>query len=155
MIQKSMDLGVLGSPNTIFVRKFRWTIEIFNPLNQTRAGDQKLVDEYCFKHVDIDFKENKLEMIVMEVITEGSLDIQIQSWLEQKSHDGEYLKFTTYDGTGRPLYEYIFDGLEVIGEKMSFDYASTEESTRELSVKFSNYKRNFLFMNNDIHQKTT
>ncbi len=135
---KNMGIGSLGNPDTVFVRKFRWTLE-------GRDFDGKTtLDEHWFKTVEVDFSRSQLNFQVYEIILKGMEDLQIQAWLDKESHDTEVLVLTTYDGCGNALYAYTFFAPVVVKDTMSFDYASSEESIRYISVKFEDYTRVFL-----------
>lgn len=127
---RSMGLGSLGEPETVFVRKFRWTM---------RALD---LDPHYMKKVEFDFAKKLIHFEAMEVVFPGSKDIQIQAWLESDLSK-ETLVFTTYDGCGKPLYQYNFSHLEVVSDKANFDYSVSDESTRNVTLSYKDYERVF------------
>jgi hypothetical protein len=135
---KDMGMGPLANPKSVFVRKFRWTLE------GKDFDDKVTLSQHWFKTVDVDFSRSQLNFQVYEIIIEGTEDLEIQAWLDKETHDTESLTLTTYDGCGKPLYAYNFFAPVVVGDVMSFDYASSEESLRNVSVKFEDYTRVFL-----------
>ena len=135
---KDMGIGPMGNSKAIFVRKFRWALE------GKDFDDKVTLSPHWFKTVAIDFSRSQLSFQVYEIITEGMEDLEIQAWLDKETHDTEVLNLTTYDGCGKPLYAYSFFAPVVVEDSMSFDYASSEESLRNILIKFEDYTRVFL-----------
>lgn len=126
-----MGIGPLGSPTLIFVRKFRWTL----------TASQHL-PEHFVRSVDFDFVKKQVRFRYMEIHIEDEDDIIIQRWAESDLKD-EVMRFTTFNGCGSPLYEYVFFGLKIVEDKANFDYASSEESCREIVVSYDDYERRY------------
>lgn len=124
---KPMGVGKLGDPSIVFVRKFRWTLE------------GKNLEENFLKKVEFDFKAKTIKLDAMEIAETGK-DINIHQWLESDLSK-EDLKFTTYDGCGSPLYSYWFSNIEVIADTCDFDYFSSEESTRHITLTYELFAR--------------
>jgi hypothetical protein len=129
--RENMGLGVLGHHQTNFVRKFRWTL-LGNGLC-----------ENFVKKVYFDFVNQTIHMQVMEVSYAGATDIDIQRWLGLDLSK-EFLLFTTYDGCGNAIYEYEFLNFELLEDKADFDYSCSEESVREVALKYDHCRRQFL-----------
>lgn len=125
--RQSMGMGKLGDPTLVFVRKFRWTLE------------GKDLDEGFVKSIKFDFKEKTLSFKAMEIAESGK-DINIHAWLENDLSK-EKLIFTTYDGCGTPLYTQTFSYFELLSDTSDFDYASSEESYRNIVLKYKNCDR--------------
>lgn len=129
--KKSMGLGKLGEPTINFVRKFRWTLK------------GKGLPEHFVTKVNFDFCARTIEMECMEMVHPEDDDVILHKWLDSELHNEE-LVFTTYDGCGTPLYEYKLSGLYVTEDTCSFDYASSDVSTRKLKLSFDKFTRTFL-----------
>lgn len=128
---RNMGLGVLGDPSITFVRKFRWTMQGLG------------LPEHFMKKVAFDFAAKTINLEAYEIVLSNAEDIDIQRWLESNLNREE-LFFTTYDGCGTPLYQYVFSDLTLLSDKADFDYASSEESTRKVSLKYENCERRYL-----------
>ena len=70
MGNRPMGVGRLGSPDVIFVRKFRWTLQ-----GRDDASGDKTLDEHFFKKVAIDFTRSRLDFCVYEVVDKDIEDI--------------------------------------------------------------------------------
>jgi hypothetical protein len=127
----NMGLGVLGHHKTNFVRKFRWTL----------MGNG--LCENFVKKVSFDFVNQTIHMQVMEVAYSGATDIDVQRWLDLDLAK-ETLIFTTFDGCGNAIYEYEFRDFELLENKTDFDYYCSNESVREVAVKYDRCSRRFL-----------
>lgn len=123
-----MGLGKLGDQSIVFVRKFRWTL----------AGAN--LDEHYVKNIKFDFVGKKLEIEAYEIVADN--EINIHTWLESDLSK-ERLVFTTYDGCGTPLYSYVMSGIKLLSDTASFDYSSSAESTRLISVAYHEIRREF------------
>lgn len=149
MENRSMGLGPLGNADLVFVRKFRFSLEGWlakdfkNEEDVWTTEEAKTLDEQWFKNVAIDFVRNRLDFQVMEAIDKSMPDIQIQDWLDRDPHEHEQerLILTTYDGCGEKLYQYEFCGLRIVENYMDFNYAVSDESVRNISVRFDQYVR--------------
>lgn len=131
MTNRNMGLGPLGSTTTIFVRKFRWTLE-----------SQHLV-EYFVNKASFNFTKKRIRMQCYEVIFGDVEDVQLQAWLESDLKD-EVLTFTTYDGCGNALYQYQFHGLKVVSDTSSFDYSDSGISCRNVILSYAGRNRKFM-----------
>ena len=126
-VSRPMGMGKLGDPTLVFVRKFRWTLE------------GKDLDEGIVKSIKFDFKAKTISFKAMEVAESGK-DINIHAWLENDLSK-EKLIFTTYDGCGTPLYTQTFSYFELLSDSADFDYASSEESYRNIVLKYRHCDR--------------
>jgi hypothetical protein len=122
-----MGIGKLGDKSLVIAREFRWTLK------------GKILDENFIKKVKFDFKEQKIEFEAYEIL--ANEDINIHTWLESDLSKEE-LTFKTYDGCGNLIYCYIFAELDIISDVSSFDYSSSAESTRKISLKYKTINRN-------------
>lgn len=125
---KSMGIGPLGSKDVIFVRQFRWTI-----------GSDAL-PEYFTKTVKFDFAKKLIHLGYFEIYHPDYNGEPLQNWL-----DGPFKKdtlvFRTYDGSGNLLYEQTFSDLGIVEDSSSFDYSSSEVSTRQLTISYKETSR--------------
>lgn len=128
---RSMGIGELGEPTTVFVRTFRWTLR------------GKRLQEYYMKKVSFDYAAGLVHAEAYEVVTPDGQDIGVQAWLEGDLRDEE-LVFTTFDGCGRELYEYRLSGLTLLKDTAEFDYATSDAATRKFTLKYTSTKRKFL-----------
>lgn len=136
-LNKNMGLGPLGE--VAFVHKFRWSLEC-----QDLVGNQ-ILSEMWFEKVCIDFKKNQLKFRAMELVpSKESTDIEIQRWLSEENHKKEALVLTTFDGVGKPIYQYRFFNPSVLEDKMSFQYDSDAVQKRLVTIQFEDYTRTFL-----------
>lgn len=127
---RSMGIGKLGTAETVFVRKFRWTL-----------SSEKL-SEHFMKEARINFKKKTIHFKCYEAILRSEdPEIEIQDWLELPNHKDEIMTFTTYDGCGQEIYTMKFKGIEVISDEAGFDYADSDASVREVTVSWDSYKR--------------
>lgn len=138
-VRKNMGIGKIGSPEAVFVRQFRWTLKGTN------------LEEDFLKRVKFNFKSQRIKIEVYEVVIKNE-DINIHTWLE-KDLSKEQLVFTTYDGCGVPLYSYIFTDLDIQADTASFDYASSAESTRKITLKYGAATRKFHLNEKAVQKK--
>jgi len=118
-------MGELASPETVFVRQFRWTLE------------SKLLKPEVVQKLDVDFTNKTIDMHVLEIVTTCQ-PINVHHWLDavkRKDHQ-ENLTFTTYDGCGNALYQYVFHKVELVSDGFSFDYSKSDISVRKIRVKY-------------------
>lgn len=129
-MNKPMGIGPLGSPSAIFVRKFRWTL------------GSNILPEHFMKTVEIDFDNNQFTFEYIEVYLDGSRPLELHKWIDLDTHEDEEMVFRTYDGCGMELYRYTFKNLEIVSRgKSYFDYSSSEEATRKVTVKYESIIR--------------
>lgn len=126
-VYQNMGIGLLGDKSAVFVRKFRWTL-----------GSDTLRSDFI-KNVKFNFKNKRMKIEVYEILINDE-EINIHSWL-RKDLSKETLKFSTYDGLGKEIYTYIFSNLKIISDCSSFDYSSSDASTRKIIVEFENLSR--------------
>jgi hypothetical protein len=124
-----MGLGPIGAPDTIFVRKFRWTLK----------GDH--LSEYFVTKVAFDFVAKVIDIGVLEAVLPNDTDIEAVRWLEHP-WDKETLTFCTFDGCGVPIYDYVFSGLTLTSDTADFDYSSSDPSIRKIKIKYDKCVRN-------------
>jgi len=128
--QKPMGLGQLGARDTIFVRKFRWTLK------------SNTLSEYAISNVKFDFINKTIEFKAIEAFfnQDGQLVMSLHDWLDSDLSK-ETLIFNTLDGCGDMLYEYKFTGLKLLEDKQNFDYADSDVSAREIKLTYELKKR--------------
>jgi hypothetical protein len=119
-----MGLGELGEPNLTFVRKFRFL------LNLEGLGDQWI------KKVKIDWVNKVMNLEVYEVYTDGK--VPVLEWLKNHGKSGS---LATYDGCGKALYAFKFNGLWITERNSDFDYAVSDESTMKITMAFDSYEQ--------------
>lgn len=133
----SMGIGKLGEPDNIFVRKFRYTVK----------GQH--LDDFSIKSFSFDLKKKHLELKAYELLTTGgSGDIPVDVWAQGMSEDrwpNETLTLRTFDGCGKPIYEYTFHGLQILERCIRFDYGDSEASIQEILLSFDSFRRELLF----------
>jgi hypothetical protein len=124
---KEMGLGEMN--DFVFVRKFRWTIE------------SDSLNEWTAKNVVIDQHNKTIELELYEVVDKASQVLSL-SFLELVKHGRkDKYTFTTYSGCGEELYKHVFENVSL--EKIhpqEFDYASSEESTLKITLKYEDVK---------------
>jgi hypothetical protein len=125
--RQSMGIGVIGEPNIVFARKFRWTME-----------GQHLPSHF-FKSVKLDHKNKKIEFEYYEIANqeEGFHALVWADELDKRQLPDESLVFKTYDGCGHCLYEIEFFVLNLLSNLTDFDYSTSEESVRQISVSYA------------------
>lgn len=121
----NMGLGLLSSPELIFVRQFRFTL-----------GNEYLNENFV-KSVNFDFKNQTMNIEIYEVYHNEK--INIHEWLA-RDLSKEKLIFTTYDGCGNVLYRYIFVIDQLLSSTAAFDMESNEVSIRKMCLQFSSYE---------------
>jgi len=127
MDRNNMTMGKLISPDTIFVRKFRWTIK----------GDH--LEEWWIKSADIDWGEQQIKLQAYETWLKPGRVAALE-WIEgmrEKKWPKESMSLTTFDGCGNELYEYTFNGIKLLKDKSNFDYDSSDVSTRNITLGYS------------------
>lgn len=142
---RPMGIGKLGGSNMIFVRKFRFSL----------TGSH--LEDWSIKAVSVDLTGKMLRIKGYEVIDTGDNnkyrtpntgnDAPIEVWAQGLSEGRwpqEVLMLTTFDGCGKALYEYTFEGLSMLDRRLDFNMASSDESCQRLVVGFKTYKRRFL-----------
>jgi hypothetical protein len=140
--RKSMGIGMLGQPSTLFVKKNRWTLE----------GEG--FPEHLAAKVKVLFRAKTLIVECYEVldIREEHRKIDIQDWSEedflQKS-----LTLTTYDGCGTPIYQYKFHNLKIRHESLEFDYACGDPMLREFHIHYGHCTREVFQPGRSINPK--
>jgi hypothetical protein len=129
-IGKPMGIGIIGGPDVVFVRQFRWTF----------ATGKNI--EYFVKNVSFDHLNRVINVSIMEVALSGSEELDLHAWLESDL-EKEKIVFTTYDGCGQSIYEYEFKNLTLLSDCSAFDYASSEVSIRNISLKYEEFSRKY------------
>ena len=124
--KKSMGIGPLGSPDLIFSRKFRWTLE-----------GQHLPAHFV-KNVKFDYVNKKITFEYYDVATstDGFHALVWADHLGKRKLPDETLTFSTYDGCGVELDRQIFKGLKLLAHYCDFDYASSDEATQNIVVSY-------------------
>lgn len=127
---------VIASPDTVFVRKFRWIVSA-DHFSETAV----------FRSVKVSCLKKQIELNAHEIIIKKDNqweDISIFHWLKHITPE-EKLTFTTYDGCGQPLYSCVYSGLELLGADMSFDYGSSDVSTLDIVLSYKEVERKCLY----------
>lgn len=127
---KNMGIGKLVDKETMFARKFRWTL-----------GSQHLPEDYI-KRVSFDYVNQQITFEYYDVKTkEGGFDALLWAWQlkgNYKEAETEELVFITYDGCGNPLYSTKFRNLRLDNHTSDFDYASNDMATQIITVHYMN-----------------
>lgn len=131
---QSMGIGELGSPNITFARKFRWTMK-----------GQNLPPDF-FKTLNINHKEKTIEFDYYEVLNTQDTGFHAQVWADElglKHLLDETLTLQAYDGCGTVLYTTEFFNLTLLEDNISFDYESSDISTRHIKVAYEHHASSF------------
>jgi len=161
-----MGLGKLGNSNLIIKRKFRWTFQVFGvcggdiPESFVKVASRP---NLTVEDTEINFLNAKTwipgkaswETITVTYYDVASLENQnLWNWLasvynftdpvrlQQASQRRDYAgigSLTMYDGCGQPLEVWTLNDLWPSAINFGdLDYSSSEESTIELTLRFSN-----------------
>ena len=97
------------------------------------------------KSVVIDYTHRIISLECYEIIdtTQDPPRCPTQDWAETDVSE-EVMVFTTTDGSGNPLYEINFSGLEIIKDRASFDYDDANPSFRSFAVAYKKCERKIL-----------
>lgn len=171
-----MGLGVLGSRDIVFKRKYRYTFYVSQicggrdiPENFVKLASRPNIS---IEETEINFLNGKFwipgkatwETITVTYYDVGGQNVNsiqpLYSWLasvyefnnpvtlQQGSKTGDYsanATITMYDGCGNPMEKWEL--LDCWPQAINFgelDYASSEESTIELTLRYSQVKWNHL-----------
>lgn len=119
--------------NTIFVRKFRWTVE----------SELGIPTPFLTKF-DVDWTRREIHLAAYETVNEHDNDVPILKWLDEiVSGKPEELYFRTFDGCGNMLYSVVFDGITLLEQRSSFDYSISDVSTQHVKLSYQSAKRFF------------
>jgi len=127
----NMGIGDLGKPETIFSRKFRWTL----------AGEH-LPDTFI-KCVSFDYVNRTIKFAYYDVTT-GKDSMHALVWadmLAKRQLFNETLTFTALDGCGKSLYTLTFKNLSLVSHGADFDYSSNDVATTVITVKYSHMSK--------------
>jgi len=130
MTSIAMGVGKLASQEITFVRKFRFLI----------AGQH--LDCHWTKKAHIDWTNKFIALETYEVYEDGK--IPVLDWveaIENKTYPDEKLALTTFDGIGRKLYCYEFEGLVIVQRTNNFDMANSDEVTQMINMAFTKATR--------------
>jgi hypothetical protein len=119
----NMGMGELANQSIVFVRKFRFTLSVEG------------LSELYIKKAKIDYVKKTLSFEAYEIFVDGKLPTT--EWLKKP---GKSAIFTTYDGSGNPIYCHKFNYLILTGAVTDFDMASSDESTLQVSMSFYDYE---------------
>lgn len=117
-IKMGIDNEVMNK--TTFVRKFRWTLNSNDGLPQ-----------HWNKKIKVDFGKKIIKLQIYDVINDFILD----DWISNINSKTELI-LETYDGCGSCLYKYTFKSIDLISDKIGFDYSSSDISCRNLKFKY-------------------
>ena len=129
-VRENMGIGPVGvgDPNVVFVRKFRWTLSCPSS------------SEYWMQSVAFDWLTKRIKCSAFEVWLPPGV-VPIIDWLENfAKHKKKPVVFTTWDGCGQELYSYEFEGLRLESNESSFDYSSSDVSTRTFTLSYDKVK---------------
>jgi len=122
-----------------FVRQFRWTLEA-----ESIDGSDSLSEQFQ-KKIRLDLHNKFLHIESYETtIEEGGA----HKWLDAVAADPakkRWMIFTTYDGSGTPIYRYQFNNLKIVSREVSFDYESSDTANHKFVISFDTFTREFLF----------
>lgn len=146
MVKKTnMGLGQLGSPDIIFVRKFRWTLEGKNFKEQWA---KRCMVDYHEQTIEAEIYDvvipnhtvpNEFEAQLIEVFPKS--DIPTLEFLEYMDDEMEELTLTVYDGCGQPLYAHTFLGVRINRvHPQEFDYSKSDEQTLRVTLSYDKIK---------------
>ena len=123
---QDMGIGLLGRPDLLFVRKFRWTLE-----------GTSLPESFAI-NVKIDYFNKTLTFSYYDVVlgNQGMHALKWASKVANRENPKEELVFKTFDGLGRVLYQVVFSDLRIVGHTSDFDYSSSEAATQNIIVNF-------------------
>lgn len=139
--RQNMGTGVLSSPNTQFVQKFRWTLE------------SQGLSEIIVANVKVHFRAKVVEFACYELLELGTgKGIQAQDWAEEDISQ-KTLTLTAYDGCGGPIYSYVFKRLAFLEELAEYDYAQSGPLLRKFQVEFKDYERTVFQEDHSINPK--
>ncbi len=158
-----MGIGVLGAPNIIIKRKFRWTLEIATPCGfipkhfvKLAARPQLEIDETEINFLNATTwipgkgKWQPLSITYIDV-TDGSMQ-GLYNWIatvhnftdpvnlsnSEKAGWNGVASLTMFDGCGTPLENWLLGSC--FPQSINFgelDYASSDEATIELTLRYS------------------
>jgi hypothetical protein len=126
--REDMGLGKMASPDMVFARTFRWTLQC------------KHFREEVVKSVKINHRNRELAVELYDMTFEGS-EFQALKWLtqvlNQTPHQDSDLLLTTYDGCGNPLYGMKFRGIYLLEHQMDLDYEISEVITQKAVLGYT------------------
>lgn len=126
----NMGIGDLGKPETVFSRKFRWTL-----------GSANLPPEFM-KHAKFDYVNKTIELSYYDIIC-AEQGMHALVWADNIPRNEE-LVFTSYDGCGNPLYTLAFSGLTLLSHEADFDYESSEPAVTVLTVRYDTIQKTLI-----------
>lgn len=115
-------------PNTVFVRTFRWTLNVPNH-PKVNMWIQKINVNYKDKMVEIEAFED----------AHGC----VYEWLVDIISDSASRNFTInhYDGCGKIIFTNNYLGIEIKDHKVAYDYLNSDVLTHKLKLSYRNLKR--------------
>lgn len=123
-----MGMGVIGRPDTIIGRKFRWTLD-----------GQNLPSHFAV-NVKFDYVKKLLSFEYYDVFRTGEGGLHALLWaekLQNRELPNETLTFKAYDGCGFELESQVFTGLSLVDHTSDFDYSISEPAAQRITVSYT------------------
>jgi len=128
-LESRKDMGMAELSQSIFARKFRWTLKNAN------------FSECFVKSVKVDHVKKVLDVEFYDVVLDNANRFNALNWLTNLQSEAmkginETLLLTTYDGCGNPLYGIKFTGLTLLEHTMDLDYSDSDVIYRKTKLSF-------------------